>query len=468
MYYGRKKGIIIGVIILVTVILLAIISLFIVLKTDLFKSNKTLFWKYMQSGLGNIKIEENAQLQDIEKLKAQNPYTLSGELTASSENEEINNTLEKLKLSMNGQADKVNKYAYTNAKLQYANATIFNLDYNNTDNIYALKSDEIVTVYLGIRNENLQVLLQKLGITNTSSLPNRIEKINYAELFKFTNEELEHINKTYTNVIVENISEDSYSRQTDAVLQKDGVSYNTTSYRLDLTGIQISEVLVNILNTLKTDSITLNLITTKAKTLGLSEEYTTIDSINGKIDEMISKVQETEFSDISFVVYNYKGETISTEIIVKNEQKITVYNESEKIKIILEDLSVEPLYGNVSIEILGKATTTQSNENIKVNIDDKTTIELDIINTGSATQRSLNTNYNLSITNENNTIELSYNQTIEFVDKLENIEKLDENTNCAVLNDYSQEDLSILMQALLTQIVTVYNQKVQMIGIPTL
>ena len=54
---------------------------------------------------------------------------------------------------------------------------------------------------------------------------------------------------------INNISEESYSKQTEAVIEKDGVSYNTTSYRLDLTGAQISTILVNVLNTLKRENL---------------------------------------------------------------------------------------------------------------------------------------------------------------------------------------------------------------------
>jgi len=463
MYYGRKKGIIIAIVVVVVVILLAIAGILTVMYTDLFKSDKTLFWKYMSIGLGD-KATQSAQLEDVEKLKVQSPYTVKSELTATSTNEELNNTLEKIKISVQSETDKVNNYSHTNTKIGYANATIFNLDYANTDDIYALKSDEIVTVYLGVRNENLKVLFQKLGVTDTSSIPDTITPINYAELLKISEEEKEHIKQTYTDIIINSISEDSYSKQTEAVIEKDGVSYNTTSYRLDLTGIQISDILVNILNTLKTDSITLNLITTKAKTIGLTEEYTTVDGINDIIDSMITELQETEFTDTSFVVYSYKGQNIATEILIKNTQKYTIYNGEQNTKIVAEDLTSTEEYSTVSMDIMYQATSTESNISIKVAVDEEEVIALDIVNTGSATQGSLETVASLSITSEGESIDLAYNQTLEFVNELENIEKLDE-TNCAILNDYTQEQLATLLQAVVNQINVVYTQKAQMLGI---
>ena len=306
MYYGRKKGIIIGIVVAIVIILIAIAGILLVMKTDLFKSNKTLFWKYMENGIGSTKITPNTQLEEIEKLKIQSPYTIKGELTLNSTDEQINKTLEKLKLSVNSETDKSNNYSHTNAKINFADTSIFNIDYANTDNIYALKSDEIVTVYLGIRNENLKVLLQKLGVEEITDFPDEITPTNYADLFKFSEEELNHIKQTYMPVIENGITEDSYSKQTEAVIEKDGVSYNTTSYRLDLTGMQISDILVNMLNTLKRDSITLNLIATKAKILGAGD--ITVEEVNNAIDDIINRIGELQFEDVSFVVYSYKGE----------------------------------------------------------------------------------------------------------------------------------------------------------------
>jgi len=463
MYYGRKKGIIIAIVVVIVVILLAIAGIFVVMHTDLFKSNKTLFWKYVGLGLENT-AQQNTQLEDIEKLKLQSPYTVNGELTASATDKDLNTVLEKMKVNIETQTDKVNNYTHTSTKLGYANATIFNLDYANDDDIYALKSDEIVTVYLGVRNENLNVLFQKLGVTATFELPDKISPINYKELINLSDEEKEHIKQTYTDVIVNSITEDSYSKQTQAVIEKDGVSYNTTSYRLDLTGVQISEIITNVLNTLKTDSITLNILTTKAKTLGLAEEYTTIDGINSLIDDLISELQEIEITDTSFVVYSYKGETIATEILVRNAMKYTIYNGETNTKIVAEDLMDTEEYDILEMDVNYKATSTESNINVTLSTDGEEAIVLNIVNTGSAAQGSMQTVGSLSFTSKGETIELSYDQTLEFVNELENMEKLDE-TNCVILNDYNKEQLDTLLEAVGNQIITVFMQKAQMLGL---
>lgn len=458
MYYGRKKGIIIGAVIAVVVILLTIISIVVVLKTDLFKSSKTLFWKYTSIQLESFEQTPNMQLQEIEKLKLQSPYILQGELTLDEDSEDTS-TLPNIKLIVNAENDKTNEYSHIKSKIEYENNTMFDLDYVKNDNIYALKSDEIINGYLGIKNENLKVLFQKLGVQDTSSIPDEIAINNYSEIFKFSKEELEHIKETYKNVIENAITSESYSRQTGAILEKNGTSYKTTSYRLDLTSDQIVSIVQNILNTLKTDSITLNLIVEKAKLLGMTDEEITIEDLTTAIDEAISEISQEQFQDISFVVYNYKGKTIQAEVIAKNVSKTTICTQKGNTKIAYENYEEG---NNITIEITSNLTTTQSNIETKIDIDNETQVNISIMNNGSASQKSLNTTCEIAVVNGENEVKATYNQTIEFVDELEETVTLDE-TNCVILNDYSKEDVTGLLEAIEERIVQVMNEKIQSI-----
>lgn len=462
MYYGRKKGIIIAIIVVAIILVVGIGGTCLYMFTDLFKSNEKLFWKYMSREVENLELTPNMQMEEIQKKKEQTPYITNGKVEFSSNNDEINNNLQKIKLTSEGKTDKTNNYAYSENKLEYSNSTIFNLKYVHDEDIYALKSDEIVNAYVGVRNKNLNVLMQKLGITLAFDIPDEITPIDYSDIYNLTEEEEKHIKETYSNVVMQNITKDCYSRQTEAVVEKDGISYTTTSYRLDLSSDLISNIALNILNTLKTDSVTLNLIASKASELGI-EEYTTVDGVIEGIDNIIDNLENINFIDTSFVVYAYKGETIATEVLLKNTSKITIYIDNS-IKIKYENFEEDAEFNVMNIEITTKNTVAQSSLNIKANVDDETEVTLDISNTGSAVDGTLDTNITLAVMQNGETYEMTYTGTTEFVNELENIEELNE-TNCAILNDYSQQDLNTLMQALMNQIITVFNQKAQMIGI---
>ena len=74
MYYGKKKAIIITVIIVLLVLILAAGGVCAYFFTDLFKSNETLFLKYMVAGLQNMQVPASTQLQDITSMQQNNPY----------------------------------------------------------------------------------------------------------------------------------------------------------------------------------------------------------------------------------------------------------------------------------------------------------------------------------------------------------------------------------------------------------
>ena len=98
----------------------------------------------------------------------------------------------------------------------------------------------------------------------------------------------------------------------------------------------------------------------------------------------------------------------------------------------------------------------------KIDIDNETQVNISIMNNGSASQKSLNTTCEIAVVNEENEVKATYNQTIEFVDELEETVTLDE-TNCVILNDYSKEDVTGLLEAIEERTVQVMNEKIQSI-----
>ena len=470
MYYGRKKGIIIAIVVVAIILVLGVAGTCVYMFTDLFKSNQDLFWKYMSKVAEDTQIPENTQISEIAKLQEQSPYVVNGELTASydGENSNISDAMQKAKVTVDSEIDKVNDYVYSNLKIDYANSSIFDVKYVQDDDIYALKSDEIVSAYVGVRNKNLKVLAQKLlgsGV-DTSAIPDMVEATSITNLLDISEEEKANIVNTYATIIKDSIAKDNYSKQTEAVIEKDGVQYNTTSYRVDLSQDEVSSLIVKVLETLKTDNMTLNMISTKMQEMGIAEDEASITNITDQIDNLIDDVTETEFTDTAFVVYAYKGQAIATEVILRNTAKVTLYttnlNNQQKMTAKIENLSDTDDYKVITVDVSMQTTTTTSTVTIKVNCDGQEGY-LNIQNTGSATQRSLNTDVELSATINDETVTLNYSQTMDFVASLENVEQLD-NTNCAILNDYSTDDLNTLMQALMQQIIVVYTNKVQTLG----
>lgn len=472
MYYGKKKGIIIAIVIIILLIVIAVGGVMLYLFTDLFKSNQTLFLKYIDQTIQGMKYETNDQTKDIIEAQKENPYQIKGTLNFDydgSENKQAE-ILKQIKVELETNANGQEEKTYTKASALYQNQNLFNLEYANSNNIYALKSDEIVTAFIGVRNENLKVLAQKLGMQDNSNIPDSITPIDYEDLLNISEEEKQHISDTYLPVIVNNIEKSKYSKQSNIPITKEGVEYNTTAYRVDLTSEDIANISVKLLETLKQDSITLNFIATKAKILNLPEKYTQVNNLTKQIDEQIKKIEDSEKSPengVSIVVYEEKGQTVLTEIIVKNNVKFTLYtsntNQKNSIYVMAENLSTSNNYNTVEMQVTQTKTAKQTNTEILVNKDNDKGLEIYLTNEGLPSDEKVTTTCEINYNDGNDKYIANYEQEINFNEENEII-SLD-NTNCAILNDYPTDQLSLLIVLIDQQIQNVMNQKMQVVGI---
>ena len=475
MHYGRKKAIIIASIVIGILLILGVGGTILYLKTDIFKSNQSLFFKYIEQAVKEIEYEPNTNtINNINRIKEE-PFTLVGNLSYETEekNNEIKNALKNMKFTVEAKVDNSAKKAYGIGTLKSNNQEIFKLEYANTDNIYALKSDEVVTAFIGVENQNLKVLAQKLGITNTSNIPNNVASIlNLGEILNLTEDEKAHIYETYMQVLEQNIEKSSFTKNKDIAISRDGVVYNTTGYRLELTASELKQIEINLLQTLKQDSITLNLITTKAKTFNLEEKYTQISTLTQEIDSLINKIssENTNLQEgIIITVYVEKGKVITTEIIYKNEIKYTIYGQKENSTnsyyILTENLNSAEEYNTIEIKAEETSSNNTSTLSMLININNKKGIEVYLENVNDNEEDVLKTSCEVTISEEEdkNSI-LSYEQEIAFKESITDIVKIDRN-NCAVLNDYPTEQLQVLAKSLVQRIQELINQKAQAVGI---
>lgn len=475
MYYGKRKAIIITLIVVILVVLLGAGAAFAFFATDMFKQNDEMFFKYMGEAIDDFKFVKNTQTAAITTLKENTPYTVDGEVTLNVIDEKYKdryNGLNNAKVTFSSKVDKSEQRAYAIFDLISGNNKIFTLEYANTDDIYALNSAEVANAYIGIENKNLKEFTKKIiGNTNVdvSMLPDKIEASEYNnDLYQISEQEKKNIIDTYLPVIRESIPKEAFTKEKDIAVSRAGTTYNTTGYRLNLTGAQVKNLEVAILNTLKQDSITLNLIATKAKSLELSEDYTEVNNLVKVIDSAIQKVQNAEVSDVSIVIYVDNGKVISTDIILKNSVKCTVYavksNTNTNRNITISNLGLDDEFEKIGININDAKTVTQSTLDVSLNIDDIKNYTLYIENTGSAAEEYLDTKVEIGYEEEGKTFTIDYTKKVKFVDELEDMIKLDR-SNCGVLNDYTAEQLKVLLENIGNRINEIVNEKTKLLGV---
>ena len=470
MYSQKTRNIIIGSI-LTSVIVVGSILLIIILyiTTDLFKSNENLFYKYMGQTFDSLKYVENLQLSEIDNLKEEKPYKVDGKFIYKVS--DLNTNSVNTRIDMELLQNNPQKESYANFALIHNTEKIFNVEYAKSNDIVALKSPEIVNAFLGTKNENLQELAKKIGITNTTLLPNSIKDIKLNELLNITEDQRNYIIKTYLKVLQQNIDKSKFTKEKNLAVSRDGENYKTTAYHLNLTNEELKQVKIAILQALKEDDKTLNIIAEKMKILGLdSEENNNLKSlIQNVIDNINHSSNSQELSGINIMLYATGGRIITTEIIYENSIKCTIYGTSTKNEskryLLIENLNVDTEFQKIEFNENEIRNESESSYNAIININDKTQVKVNLLNKGSAVEEKLTSEFKAEIDEQSKTQTISYEGDMKFNNNnTQSIVKLNKN-NCGMLDEYEENQLKTVVEAVVKRTKEVINQKLKTIGI---
>lgn len=168
------------IIIIIVLVILVLIGGAVYLFTDLFKSDKQLFYKYLLD-----KNEMLSILDGFELKQNTNSYTANTNVISiyeydnrieKLENDQIIKNLQEniksfeylngLKGLVESRVDKQNKKQYHNIKLNKDDNQVMQLDIVRNEDKYALRAEEILKAYIGIENNNIKELASKLEVPN--------------------------------------------------------------------------------------------------------------------------------------------------------------------------------------------------------------------------------------------------------------------------------------------------------------
>lgn len=461
---ARKKRITL-IIVIVVLILLIIGGIFLALylNTDMFKSNQTLFIKYLGKNSENIQRLENIiNKTEYDELLKTNPYNVTSEIKVNyTENvgtteENNNNSINQLKITVDGQTDNNNNYDYRNIKLLKNDEQIMQNEILHTSNNYGIKFTDLFNQYVVVENQNLKDLLKRIGYTDEQIeyVPDSIDFDNdILQDIKFSNEEIESLINKYTSIITQNIGEANFQRQKNQVIEINGQNYSANAYILVLTKEQLNNIYINILENLKEDETVLNkieAIQNKINQLTLGKE--SIDFKNDlieKIDLTIQKIRQTNIGtdETKIVVYENNGETISTCIQTQEYQinlnclngyneLVFIENNTEIYKITIENIDNKIVINNENNENQESSFTIEKiqEENDKKREDSyKVLYELD-----------------------NKKIEININRITEMAPIMENAQVFN-NDNAIILNKLEDS----IMKEIINRVQTGVNGKIE-------
>lgn len=174
----KKIVLIITIIVLITLILVSII---LYLFTDLFKSDKQLFYKYlldeneMFSIIDECKLNQNTKSYTA-NTNAEAIYEYDNKIEDFENDQMIKNLQENIKSfeyldgltgTVESRVDKQNKKQYHNMQLDRNDNKVIQIEAVRNEDRYVFKADEILKAYIGIENSNIKELASKLELTDT-------------------------------------------------------------------------------------------------------------------------------------------------------------------------------------------------------------------------------------------------------------------------------------------------------------
>lgn len=459
---SNKSKVILIVTIVLLILILAVggVGAYLYLKTDIFKSNKELFSKYIGQTTEQIeKVFETEKISEItKKLEEKN----SESKTVLTFENEGNEALNKMSLSMDIKNDVTNKQMYNDVKLLNGEESLIEVENMSTEDAISLRLTDIVKQFLTIDSTNLEQLATSLNmeVENLESILESLKYKNSDSSIILTSEELKTLKQTYVDIINANLKNSDFSKQTDVMITINGKTVTANSYILTIKPEQYKSILQKVMEQLKNDTI----IVSKLEAIDIANMSGDENSLKqiyiNKIDEMLQQLETTEYKDNLIVtVYEQEGKTLrvkveegfytitidtieNDEILGVNIKLISLENQIENaIEVNLTKYKTE--YYNLSIELKSIA------------IEEKSVIfEIKAVN------NEQNMQLEFSITSIENQISTKavLTSNIQFVEEIADMIILVENTNNITLNNLTAEKCNQIIQTVVNSATKKYQE----------
>ena len=429
----KKKKITI-VVILVVLILLTIIGTCIALyiNTDMFKTSKVLFAKYLGQNSDNLMSLENIiQKTQYDSMQDKSPYNKNIEadikytedIGTSEENNK--NSVNDLKVFISQENDN-NGYDYRNVKLLKSGEQVAQIEYMKSEGECGIKFSDLFNQYIITENDDLKEIFIKMGYTE-DEIKNIPKNLNFEQDFldeiKLSEGELLNLQEKYVKIVEGNIIEENFSRQKNQIVTINNQNYNANAYILTLTKEQLNSIYVELLETIKQDDIILNkidLLQNKIDEMELT--YNLKEELIKNIDLTIQKIKQNNIGvdETKIIVYESNGITLRTRVETKDYQTNIDYlglNGTYFAEILVSNEKVEKY----------KVTLNYSSDNLSFTIQDNSkTASLEFTRIDEVKENSANRQYNLSYSIDDKKIVANIKEEIELSENIENIQKFTE------------------------------------------
>ncbi len=461
----KNKKIITITVLLVVIVIAGVIGI-LYARTDLFKTKEQIFYKYLfKTTLIEPEIAQRYEkiVQNINSSNSSSNGNFDCSIAANDNTTNIANIQNLFSIKYNTLENKFLKQSYADFTISSNNEDMIILRYLKDNNTYALKEDHIVNKYLAVQNSNLREFAKKLGIENAEKLPDSIPQMTIEDFLKIDNEDFKRITMTYGKIITDKLEEENFTKTTNS----DG----TETIELSLTEQEVADILKAILETIKNDEATLNIIIEKASLLQYELNIDSLKtSIQEQIDKIMNEMNSTEENFLRIAVTENGKDTLKIDFqtTIKNAKEQTKLpvscsidlSENNKIGIIVKDTKEN--YKKIDI------TFGYEKNSVSMNID-----ILDLNELGNVTQSVGKIQYQISnyesdditqklvitlLSEDGVKTQFNINNQRRLKQDIQ-IEKIT-NANSEILNNKTSEELNNLIYAIVMKVQYLYGNQI--------
>lgn len=446
----RKKRRLIYTIITISIILILVaiagIVYYLYMNTDMFKSNQTLFKKYLIQNfeIANNWIQNDESTVDLKE----NKYTSSSEIGINyisdigTSAESRDNSINKAKLLVESQTDDKNQYQYSNIKLQSEDNELAAFEYLKNDDLLGIRLEGIKQFVT--EKDNLTDLSQKLEIPFEDLQKIMIAKEipELSQFVQFSEDEKNILKETYLSILEQNTDKNNYGKETKTITSSD-TTITVTGYYTTMTKEKYNNIKIAILEKLKSDEIILSKIDnieSEFNKYGIS-----LEKDGKKLREQLIKGIEKNIEDIKNS--NIGNEEVKIEVYVNNGKTLKTEITTEGYS-----FSINTNENNIEMEEIDDTSNVQKRNVVKLNkqsddTNQNTEIGITLYENGvqvkdiqlknsqkTENDQQITGNIEIGYKDEENELNITINNNVKIVDDLKDKIELNDDNNILLDN----------------------------------
>ncbi len=451
----KRKGLIIALIITAVIIAIAVVFTILFFTTDIFKNGQQAFLQAMSKNIEMFNTLSNANIITQEDFRNTYSYNSTGTINGTISQGTVT---QNVTLKTTARRDANTERYYADIALQNTGQDILKYSYIECNDVYAIKCDDVLTNYVGIRNSDLKEYARKIGVSEEkiNNIPDQIDFEVLKGAFNLSKEERKQLQSIYLDVIINSISQEKFQKAGKESITVNNLSCNANKYTLTLNGEEIKKLLINFLNTAKSDEISMNILA-KLQNALTSNVDTTL--ITNNIENLTTKIESDETianTTLTVDVYSYKGNPIKTIVDISTIGKITIDTDKNTQSVTVLTERYDDI-GNINLTSQVTISKGNYNDNVVYNFEIiPNTLDIGqklnvMIQLGNTTDTGYTNTYEVLIQNgENNTINLQYDVEVLASETVEEIQELTD-SNSIIFNNYSIEELTPFITAYIQQ-----------------